>query len=59
MEQAEQELSSPVKSVSPTSTQSIPSDEDSPSWNAAALRIITFLSSRINPNVYVCLSDDL
>lgn len=59
MEQAEQELSSPVKSVSPTSIQSIPSDEDSPSWNAAALRIITFLSSRINPNVYVCLSDDL
>ena len=38
------DLSSPtVKTTSPV--------DIAPSWDTAALRIITFLSSRINPNV--------
>ena len=40
------DLSSPtVKTSSPA--------EIAPSWDMAALRIITFLSSRINPNVVI------
>lgn len=40
------DLSSPtVKTTSPV--------DIAPSWDTAALRIITFLSSRINPNVYL------
>lgn len=44
------EISSPRKPRSVESPQSSPQVE-TPNWDVAALRIITFLSSRINPNV--------
>lgn len=47
----EESQAAEVEAVSPKPAQSSPTSEDSPSWDAAALRIITFLSSRINPNV--------
>ena len=61
-QQGSLESASPKESTSPiqpTPTQSTPTTHTpqphtpstQPGWDAAALRIITFLSSRINPNV--------
>ena len=53
-------LGSPIDQ--PTSEKLTPVTQTSgitPNWDAAALRIITFLSSRINPNVVIGQSSDI